>query len=224
MIRKLAASLLALVTLAVGAQGASADTTAVDEAALRLHMGELGIQTDVQDSLIGKIMQGQLPDSDLSGSVPLSVESTRTVGMEGTREIFADGSVRLVEHAIPANPRLRSTSIAGCTLVAGTGYRDYRHCTVGSTGVLVSEYFVADFMILSGSNNDYISRAYGGTVRCYLGACDGAQVNLIQANETVQRAALAMATTTFSVLGVYASRTYGVSLSVGGDSYAIGEF
>lgn len=201
---------------------AGVDTSGLAD--LQQHMTELGITSSVQDGLVAKILAGGSPDSEDPNAQPINVVEISTSDYSGSRLEFADGSVRILSQAKPVSSRLRYTTTTGCTVNAGTGYANYSHCTFGSNSIYANVYFVADFSILGGVNNDYISSVYGGMVRCFAGTCDGPAVHLVQAKETLSRTAIAMASTNYTLLGQYLSRTLGVTLTVGGNSYSVSEF
>lgn len=218
------ASACALLLLMSGVQGASAATSIPDESAIRDRMSSLGIANATQDDLIAKLATGVVPDSDVAGAVPVSEVEMATASQVGTLQTFADGSAKFSGYSNVSNPRLRSTYVAGCAVSGGTGYTNYSHCTFGTVTVMVGLYFVADFSILAGTNNDYIAAVYSGYTQCLGGSCSGANVRLVKAREDSAGRALAQATTNWVMAGGGASKTYGVSLVVGGNGYSVSEF
>ena len=207
-----------------GVQAASASSAIPDEAAIRDRMASLGISSTTQDALIAKLASGIVPDSDISGSTPVATTEVVTENQAGTMQTFADGSVKFSGYSNQSNPRLRSTYVAGCSVASGTGYANYSHCTFGTVTPLVGLYFVADFTILAGINNDYISSVYSGYTKCLGGSCSGASLQLVKAREDSLGKAIAQATTNWVMAGGGASRTYGVTLVVGGNGYSVSEF
>ncbi|MEN9660530.1 MAG: hypothetical protein RLZZ443_459 [Actinomycetota bacterium] len=218
------AVLIAAIVFAISGSGAANASSVTDEIALRGQMTTLGIDGATQDALITKIANGQTPDSELPESIPVSEVQVNEGGMVGTRLYFSDGSARFLGFSQSANPRAKTASIAGCSVSSGTGYSNYSRCTITSATLYVTLYFVADFSILAGSNNDSISSIYSSGARCYGGACSAASLLMVRARESSSGPALAQASTNFTAAYPVASRSYTVSLTVGNNGYWVSEF
>jgi len=89
--------------------------------------------------------------------------------------------------------------------------------------IFVTLYFMADFTILGGTNNDYISSVYSSGARCYAGSCSGAALQIVQQREANGLPALAQATTNFASFYPVTSRTFLLNLSVGNNAYWMSE-
>jgi len=79
------------------ANAAEARLSATEEQAVRTTIQEAGLTQAVEDRLITKLQSGQLLDSELDASEPVSTSVADTSDGPLTTETFADGSIRTTQ-------------------------------------------------------------------------------------------------------------------------------
>jgi hypothetical protein len=115
---------LLLLALAQPASAAPSAGRSFDDAALRQHMSELGMDTNVQQRLIGKLRAGQSVDS-MTATTPVSTNVWIRDGYTVSIDTYADGSVGETGYEIgrPATPDEVRTMQAAATPFASPSYR-----------------------------------------------------------------------------------------------------
>lgn len=133
---------------------------------MRQFWDEYGVTKDVQDSLVEKLEDGILHDADLGTVDP--VETRFAIRGNFSQEIlvFPEGSISVTGNQIgnesvkgksPLIASPKATSIGGCQVTSGSGYSNYRNCTVFGSTATVQAFFVANYTIVQGSYNDSIT-------------------------------------------------------------------
>ena len=184
-------------------------------------MIELGIATEDQVTIIQNLENGIMPLSDTPNSIPVSSSTTIVSGFQNEKQKFSDGSIRIISKELPKNPLLRSTGLNACSVSSGTGYVNYVNCTVYNDTPLVTMGFIANFTLVQGGYNDYISNAVNPIATCRLGACSNIKAWVGKAQETTSGKAWAKMTADYILYGGAASTSYSLVLYVGANTYQL---
>lgn len=127
---------------------------------------EHGVTKDVQDSLVEKLEDGFLHDADLGTVDPVKTRFAIRGNFSQEILVFPDGSISVTGNQIgnesvkgksPLIASPKATSIGGSQVTSGSGYSNYRNCTVFGSTATVQAFFVANYRIVQGSYNDSIT-------------------------------------------------------------------
>lgn len=214
--------LASLVTIvAAGLILGPAASAVLDTSAVTSKMIELGISSEDRASILVALNSGNLPLSDTMNSIPVSTVTILSGAFEIETQRFADGSVKRISRELPQNRFSRSTGLNACSVSSGTGYQNYVGCTVFNDTPLVTMGFIADFTLVQGAYNDYISKAVNGIANCRLGTCSNAKAWVGKSIETSSGKAWAKMTADYAFYGGAGSSSYSLLLTVGGNSYQL---
>ncbi|WP_020013401.1 hypothetical protein [Promicromonospora sukumoe] len=189
------------------------------------------VSPQVQRRLEAGLREGELPESMLSGSVPVETVSTRQDGNQVDTALFSDGSVTrtLVQEESGAfDPSALGMSeeefsamasyngsIKSCKVFSGTGFARREDCAVsGSNGAGIKLGFIADYTLVQGAYNDKITARHTAYQQCNGAVCDAPAWNRWVKEESASRSAMVSMTTRWEVVGV-SSGTAELRLIVG---------
>lgn len=185
------AAMAALCLLGGAASAASVapedSLSAEDEAALRAHMADGGITTEIQDALIARIAAGVLPDSS-SGAAPVDSWTERHGEIIRTVEVFADGSRTWTDLEAPevgaVAPRA-GEQISGCTAGTGVGSWWYTNCRVSKKDAVSEAGFVVDYKITNISGHvAEVRDPRGAFCTIYAGTCTSKSASVTRAKQS----------------------------------------
>lgn len=217
---KMIAGLIGAITVAAMMSPTSANAAEYQDVSAA--MAELGISADNQNTILDNLSKGILPESDISGSVPVSQDDYTSNGFTHQRLTYSDGSVRKISREI-GKTALSRAGIAGCSVSSGSGYVTYTNCTVSNSTPLVTMGFLADYGLVQGGYNDYIYRVRSAMATCYAGACSDYQLAIVKKYETTTGSAYARMSLIYTLWGGVASSNYTLVLYVGRNtSWAVG--
>lgn len=180
----------ALLLLGIGVTPASAagGPAVPDEAALRSHMTEGGIDGPTQDALIVKLASGGLPDSS-TGADPIRTWTEERAGVSRTVEVFGDGSRAWVdvEQPVviePAGQSRKGESIGGCRAASGVGAWWYDDCRVSRKDTISEAGFVVDYKTtnLRGGLAE-VRDPRGGFCKVYAGTCSAKAPSVVRGKQ-----------------------------------------
>ncbi|MEO0048800.1 MAG: hypothetical protein RL556_132 [Actinomycetota bacterium] len=193
-------------------------TSVEDDTLISNQMGNLGISTQNQQTILENIHAGILPLSENSTNTPVSTITSSDSSFAITTNYYADGSANQTKVALPANPLLRA-SVSGCKQAAYTGYTKYTSCSVYRATVLVTQSFLADFTIYGGINNDKVTKVASPAFTCLVGACSNLSLTIPDPSETSSHPANGSMQMIYTAFSGFASATYSLDLFVGSNKY-----
>ncbi|HHW84555.1 MAG TPA: hypothetical protein GX743_12240 [Actinomycetales bacterium] len=183
-------------------------------------MTEFDVPTTVQDRLLSEARIGNFGLANSGEAEPVSVDVVRTADVEREVSRYADGSISVLESEIPtevdpgaAAPR----AITGCTVVSGSGFKNFSGCRIHYQSHIFSYGFYADYMYGNGGW-DQIYRAYDQFQGYAIGhSRDSWALKVIKQHESSTGPAHAQLSIVYNVLPAFGQVTKGVRLKVGGD-------
>lgn len=164
---------MAPVAQASGAQADAEQPAALsvqDERQLRDNLAELGVEGATADELVAAWEAGEMWDSLDPESEPVSQDTAVVDGTETTRQVFADGSVALLEAGGSENPvqgRIggEPMGISGCTVSKSSWHYSWKGCKATVNLGVISMGFYYDRESVRDSH-DKITRAWGNHHHC----------------------------------------------------------
>ncbi len=190
----------------------------------RAFMTQYGVDPQTQDDLLQGLAAGILPLSDTPDASPVRSIDTIEPGFIVTINHFADGSVSVLRRETPSDtveeghPQARG--ISGCSISSGSGYQTYTNCIVDYQSTSFRFGFKANFTIVQGSYNDYISSVHSWYLSyAILHTYVSHTLQIDKKNESSSGPALASLVILFETTGGFLSISRATYLSVGSNSY-----
>lgn len=154
---------LLLADLGVSAARAEPSNFDLDEVEIRQAFDDLGVDGDVQDSLIAKLQSGQLLDSD-AGVKPVDETELAVDGATQVKATYPDGSVSVTtvgsEYAVASAPGVHGVevpaitpmSVSGCQAIPNSGGWIRRtNCAIKWDSATMGFGFVGNYSVKSGA-------------------------------------------------------------------------
>lgn len=214
--------------LVIGGSGVSAKT--VDKLLSEEEMisflefcNRYNVGEETQVDLLKKLKKGEKWDS-MRGVAPISSHNLQLDnGEEVSIKTFEDGSIivsgiDITEAEITTNdPSLGNSigifAIDPGTVTSGSGYSNYKGAKVYQNNYLVNAHFYADFTLVQGTYNDYITRVYDEKVIIIGGSVSNVQLSITKGNEDMN--GVAQARLSFEASGLAGGANGWLKLNVG---------
>jgi hypothetical protein len=161
---------------------ANASTPTLDAAGtakLEAFWSEYSVPEATQARLLEGVNDGKMMVSDLQSEEPITSKTIERVTDTAVVSTYSDGSISVTTQQKPVvwapkpgTVTTQGSSITGCSVTSGSGFRGFANCKVqGNSGLIGFGYYLSYTLVQGG--NDYIRESYGATTQCvYPAACD----------------------------------------------------
>lgn len=207
------AAALILVGVSVAPAEAVSAADAGPVAQLKQFWKDNGVDPATVDALVTKFEETGSVDS-LAGAVPpASVKTVVLNGVKKSVQVYPDGSVVTTSQEVETS---RARSIAGCTVVSGSGYRQFQNCRVAGDNGIVGLGFYATYTLVQGAY-DNIGAHSGAGATCSFGSCSNPSWARAKTQEDSTGKAIVTEQVTYTTVAG-STTTNQLSLLVGADS------